>query len=329
MCLILTDAPRRCSGLLPRGRQWSRTPAEELPPRAAALWQVMGAGPHAWTCQLAASLPPGDFWRCLLVIGDAPASQFDALHELLRGDPHLGPVACLALEGRGFHGHRGRTWAAEAGNIHLSVGLPVNLPAVGTLPLLIMLPAVAVVDAVRAAGNDLVAPGIKWVNDILVDGRKVAGVLTTTQTRGDLVEAVTLGIGLNVSVAPRVTPTPFVPRTGALHEFPGRDKPSCFSVLRRLLVALGLRHRELLSGGGASLLRAYREASLVVGRRVRVWDESEGERGAEDPWPAPLAAGRVLSIEADLTLRMEGRDEPVPGGRLAFESSCDRLLINK
>lgn len=301
----------------------------KLSPRSAALWQAMGCGPDPWTAPLAGSLAPGNFWRNLLVIGDAPASQFDILHEMLRREPQTGPVACLALAGSGFHGHRGRSWAAETGNIHLSVGLPVNLQATATLPLLIMLPAVAVVDAVRTVTGGRVVPGIKWVNDILVEGRKVAGVLTTTQTRGRLVEAVTLGIGLNVSGAPQVPPTPFVPRTGALHEFSGDEEPAVFSVLQHLLGALGQRHLDLLAGGGESLLRAYREASLVVGRRVRVWDECEGECGAEEPWPPPLAAGRVLSIEADLTLRMEGRDEPVTGGRLAFESSCDRLIIKK
>ncbi len=326
MCFILTDSPQRCSGLLKDDGQWSRCPGPDLPRRSAALWQAMGTGPDPWTVPLASALPPGDFWHSLMVIGEAPASQFDTLHELLRVDPQLGPVACLALEGSGFHGHRGRSWAAEAGNIHLSVGLPVNLPAGGTLPLLIMLPAVAALDAVRAACGGLVEPGVKWVNDILVEGRKVAGVLTTTQTRGNIVEAVTLGIGLNVSSAPRVAPTPFVPRTGAVHEFTGDEKPLLFGVLRQLLGAVGLRHRALLSGGGDQLLRDYRDASLVVGRRVRVWDECEGERGAREAWPPPLAAGRVLAIEADLTLRIEGRDEPVSGGRLALESSCQRLL---
>lgn len=328
MSLILTDVPHRCTGLISRGREWVCCPARELPLPAAPLWHAMGSGTDVWTAPLAGSPANGDHWRCLLVIGDAPASQFDILHRLLRREPQTGPVACLALEGNGFHGHRGRSWAAEAGNIHLSVGLPVNLPATGTIPLLIMLPAVAVVDAIRAAVGGGVTPGIKWVNDILVEGRKIAGVLTTTQTRGQLVEAVTLGIGLNVAIAPEVTPTPFVPRTGALHDLVDDGRPSLFSVLSHLLDAIGRRHRELLAGRGERILRAYREASLVLGRQVRVWDECQGERGAGDRWPAPLAAGRVLSIEADLTLRIEGCDEPVSSGRLALDSSCRQFLEN-
>jgi len=326
MCLILTDVPRRCSGLLPGGRQWIRCPAGELPRRATVLWQAMGRGEDAWVADFGASPPADGFWRCLLVTGDAPASQFDTLHELLREDPGLGPVACLALEGSGFHGHRGRSWAAEAGNIHLSVGLPVNLPAAGTLPLLIMLPAVAVVDAVGTVSDGRISPGIKWVNDILVDGRKIAGVLTTTQTRGQLVEAVTLGIGVNVATAPAVPPTPFVPRTGALSDSGSRGKINFINVLEALLDTLERRHRQLLDGDGEQILRAYRDRSLVVGRRVRIWDESEGERPAGERWPPPLAAGRVLSIEADLTLRIEGLDQPVTGGRLALESACRTIL---
>ncbi len=74
-----------------------------------------------------------------------------------------------------------------------------------------MLPVVALVDAVRAVTGGALRPGIKWVNDVLVDGRKIGGVLTSTQTQGDRVSAVLLGIGLNVATAPPVPPTPFVP----------------------------------------------------------------------------------------------------------------------
>lgn len=321
MCLIVTDSPERCAGLLPAGTDWSHRAGDRLGGVARTLWTVLEAGTEAWIARAGGDLPPGAFWRSLVAIGSSPSSQFDLLHGLLRREPELGPVACLALEGRGFHGHRGRHWAAEAGNIHLSVGLPVDLDIV-VLPRLIMLPAVAVVDAVRAVTRGKVTPGIKWVNDLLVDGRKIAGVLTTTQTRGRRVEAVTLGIGLNVDRAPVVEPTPFVPRTGALRHCDGGEAVRLHQVLRCLLDALGRRHRELLTGGGDDLYRAYRDASLVPGRRVRIWPEGQGERVAGGPWPAPLAAGRVLAIEPDLSLRIEECDEPVCGGRLAFESVC-------
>jgi len=322
MCLIVTDSPHRCAGLLPAGMDWTRRAADHLDGAARTIWAALEAGPAAWVAEAGSMGQASESsFRCLVIIGSSPASQFDILHGLLRREPDLGPVAILALEGSGFHGHRGRHWAAEAGNIHLSAGLPVNLDA-GVLPRLIMLPAVSVVDAVRAATGDKVAPGIKWVNDLLVDGRKIAGVLTTTQTRGRLVEAVTLGIGLNVARAPDVAPTLFVPRTGALHQCPGGEGAGLFPVLRCLLEALATRHRSLSSDGGQAIYRTYCDASLVVGQQVRVWPESQGERAAGESWPSPLAAGRVLSIEPDLTLRIEGRDEPVSSGRLAFESAC-------
>ncbi len=306
MCLILTDDPRHCDGLA-TDEPWGRAAVDQLAGPAAVLWPAMGGGQTPWIT----SLDSGRYWRSLVVVGDAPKSQFDLLHQLLRRNPALGPVACLALTGTGFHGHRGRSWAAEAGNIHLSVGLPVNLPATETLPLLIMLPAVAVIDAVQAATGGRVVPGIKWVNDLLVDGRKLGGVLTTTQTRGAVVEAVTLGIGLNLLKTPRVEPTPFVPKTGALCLFTGEDSPGLFPMLLYLLQALEHRHQQLLAGDGRAILRAYRDASVVVGRRVRVWEEATGEAHSN-----VLAAGRVLSIEPDLTLRIEGHDPPVTDGRL-------------
>jgi BirA family biotin operon repressor/biotin-[acetyl-CoA-carboxylase] ligase len=295
MRLILTDAPDRCAGLLPPGESWAESPADRLPD----LWGAMAGDARAWSASL------DGHWQCLLVVGDAPESQFDILHRLLRTNPNLGPVACVALTGRGFHGHQGRSWAAETGNLHLSVGLPLGLPAVETLPLLTMLPAVAVVETLRWAGGELPGLGIKWVNDILVEGRKVGGVLATSQTRGSVAEAVTLGIGLNVARAPQIEPTPFVPRTGALHDFTGPDGPPLFAVLHHLLDSLARWHGALLSGEGPSIFHAYRDASLIVGRRVQVWDDD-----------SLLAEGRVQSIEPDLTLRID--DQPVGSGRLVL-----------
>ena len=66
--------------------------------------------------------------------------------------------------------------------------------------------------------------GIKWVNDVLIDGAKVSGVLAYTQQEGDNVTAATLGIGLNLKTTPRIDPSPFVPRAASLTDFcPNRE----------------------------------------------------------------------------------------------------------
>jgi BirA family biotin operon repressor/biotin-[acetyl-CoA-carboxylase] ligase len=166
-------------------------------------------------------------------------------------------------------------------------------------------------------------PGIKWVNDVLVGGRKVGGVLTASQTQGDRVSSILLGIGLNVATAPPVAATPFVPLVGCLEEAGATVTwaDAAVAVLR----ALGRRLPELLRHGPATLLGAYRDASLVIGREVCVFGDSEPGESLAGGWSPPLLRGTVRGIAADLSLTLEGVATPVASGRLAFAEDCPGL----
>jgi biotin-(acetyl-CoA carboxylase) ligase len=182
-----------------------------------------------------------------------------------------------------------------------------------------MLPVVALVDAIRAVTG--LRPGIKWVNDVLVDGRKVGGVLTASQTQGDRVSAVLLGIGLNVAAAPTVARTPFAPSVGSLAETGART--TWDEAAAAVLAALGRRLAVLVAEGPAELIEAYREASVVVGREVCIFpDPVEGD-SPPAPW-SPRRRGIVRAIGSDLSLLLEGVETPVTSGRLAFAEDLDR-----
>jgi BirA family biotin operon repressor/biotin-[acetyl-CoA-carboxylase] ligase len=253
-------------------------------------------------------------------VGEAPGSQFDALREALAGGLELpGPTACLALTGRGFHGQRGRPWASAAGNLHLCVVFPEPDLRSHALPSLPMLPVVALVDAIRDLTGGTLRPGIKWVNDVLVDGRKVGGVLTASQTQGDRVSSILLGIGLNVKTAPPVPRTPLAPSVGCLADAGARTSWS--ETALAVLTALGRRMAELVSRGPGPLVAAYREASLVIGREVCIIADSLAP--AAGSRPATVLRGVVRGIGPDLSLTLEGLEAPVTGGRLAFAEDYD------
>ncbi len=92
-----------------------------------------------------------------------------------------------------------------------------------------------------------------------------------------------------------------------------------------VLAALGQRMTEVVIGGPATLLDAYRDASSVIGREVCVFEESEhGETPAESR-SAPTLRGTVRGIAADPSLILEGVETPVASGRLAFAESCRRF----
>ncbi len=319
--LILSDCPEQLAGLA-RGEDGSATPADSLPSSERALWRSLAGGDRLWR-GTARDPDHSGFWSHAVVVADAPSSQFDSLNEsLAAGLEFPGPTACLALTGRGFRGQRGRPWVSAPGNLHLCAVLPspgVAAREAGSLP---MLPAVALVDAVRALSGGTVRPGIKWVNDVLVAGRKVGGVLTATQTRADRVEAILLGVGLNVATAPAVPPTPFVPAVACLA---GAGVPVTWDeALFAVLKALARRLAEFVSGGPAGLLDAYRAASVVIGREVCVFPDTEHGETPVGSQSSPIVRGTVRDIAADLSLVLEGAEAPVARGRLAFAEDCPR-----
>jgi biotin-(acetyl-CoA carboxylase) ligase len=317
---ILTDCREYLAEFVPEGTAWSRQHASALSDTESVLWRSFTdtSTVHAAQITIGGWL---EFWCRLIVIGEARRSQFDALQEVLDDGLLLdGPTAVLAMGGRGFHGQRGRPWLALPGNLFLTAGLPIRAPTARLGRGLVMLPAVAAVDAIRACAGASPMPSIKWVNDVLIDGHKVGGVLAGSVCRGDSLEVAVLGVGVNVAHTPSIQRTPFVPAANCLNEAGSDTTLAQFTWC--LLEKLAERHDALLNDGPAGLLRAYRQASCVVGRRVRVWDESVDDLAALHAKPAPLAAGVVESIGADLSLRMEEQRAPLARGRLAFEEDC-------
>lgn len=102
----------------------------------------------------------------------------------------------------GGRGRRGRPWSSEPGNLYASLLLidPAPIDRLGSLPL-----AVAV--AVQAAISSIMpidAPPvlIKWPNDILIERKKVCGILVESENLPDGRQAVVIGCGINVAIAP-------------------------------------------------------------------------------------------------------------------------------
>ena len=330
--ILLTDIPESSAALLafmPRARADRCACAVTAPrPRALAPSELSAAEARLWTrfggdrpvsrCEIAVSGPAAQ-WAYLVVIGDAPASHFDLLREMAAEPAGLpAATACVALRGRGFHGHRGRPWCTEAGNLHLSLACDPGVAAADCGLAMTALPAVATCDALRSSLPGVRGLGIKWVNDLLIDDAKVAGVLTATQALAGLLTAAIFGIGINVGRRPAVAPTLFVPRVTSLQDQPGCERFALPAVLAAVLEAAARRLAELRAHGPEPLLVAYRQASLVIGRRVRIWAEGLPDTDDATRLPPPLAEGVVLSIGADLALTLAGHTPPIDRGRLAF-----------
>jgi len=128
-------------------------------------------------------------------------SSLDAVHDLGAQDAPAGTVV-LAEEQTAGRGRDGRTWFSPAGGVWLGMLLRPPLPPPGVLSLRIGLVLSDIVEAVlgiRPTALSGPRAGLKWPNDVLVDDRKVAGILCEGRWQGDALQWLGVGIGVNVA----------------------------------------------------------------------------------------------------------------------------------
>jgi BirA family transcriptional regulator, biotin operon repressor / biotin---[acetyl-CoA-carboxylase] ligase len=194
------------------------------------------------------------------------------------GEAHRGAGAGLLLiadEQTVGRGRRGHEWASPPGaGLYFSLLLrpPVERSGRASLLALLTLGAgVAVAEGVTASTGLNV--GLKWPNDVLVERRKLAGVLAEGVALGTSAQSVVLGIGINVSEA--ALPTPIVRRATSLAAELGRvvDRGD---VLAAVLAALARQYRSLLDARYDDVLNAWRvQAPSSVGTEIE-WDAPHG-----------------------------------------------------
>lgn len=192
----------------------------------------------------------------------ATDSTMDVAHRLAAAGEPEGTVVVAERQTRG-RGRLGRSWISPAGQgIYASVILRPKLPTAAA-PILTLLAAVAVVRAARAAAG--VAAQIKWPNDVVVRGRKVAGILIEVNAELNRVRAAVIGIGLNVN-----TPKSALPKLATSLAVERGEPCDRLAVARALLVALDELYGELRRHGRGPILKDWRADSMTLGRRVRV-----------------------------------------------------------
>ncbi len=186
------------------------------------------------------------------------------------GAPHGATwVAEQQTKGRGRRGH---AWISPAGEGLLFSVLVRLACAPARIPPIALVVGLAVRDAVaRAAAGATVS--IKWPNDVLVEDRKLAGVLVEAITVGSRVEAVIVGVGINVHT--RAFPEAIAGQATSVAMVAG-EPPDRASILANVLASLD-RDLHVVVARGLGLLRGRLEqADALRGRRVRSDPGDEG-----------------------------------------------------
>ena len=192
-------------------------------------------------------------------------STMDTARGLARGGAAEGTVV-WAEEQRAGRGRRGRAWLSPRGGLTLSI---ILRPPASRLPSLTMIASVAVVRVLRRLAG--LEARVKWPNDVLLAGKKVAGILVETSFTGEKLDYAILGIGLNVNLDPRAFPEIAATATSLSQQL-GREL-EVQAVLDALLEELD----RLYSGG--QVFEEWRSLLDTLGKRVTVTGEGKDEEG--------------------------------------------------
>jgi len=246
---------------------------------------------------------PGRLWRDVTVLAETGSTNSDLLAAARAGAAE-GTVLAAEVQTAG-RGRLDRRWICppRAALSFSALLRPDGVPAVarGWIPLLA---GVAVAAGLRAqAGLDA---RLKWPNDVLVGGAKIAGILA--EQAGD---AIVLGTGINVTTRREELPVPSATSVGLAGAAPDRER-LLVAVLgeletwyRRWVAAVAAAPGELggPAGGPAGLRAEYLRLSATVGQQVRV----------------SMPGGKLLT----------GRAGDVDGtGRLVVETASGPVLVS-
>jgi BirA family biotin operon repressor/biotin-[acetyl-CoA-carboxylase] ligase len=186
-----------------------------------------------------------------------------------------GTIVASAFQSAGV-GRLRRAWISPRGrSLLFSV---ILRPRIETrlVPHLTLLCAVALAEAIRAeTGREA---GVKWPNDVLMRGRKVSGILAQAAARGETVDCVILGVGLNVNQTKEELP-PDCRETSVSLRMERGGRVSRAAMLRRFMACWNAHLEAFLSGGYPYLREKWTENNVTLGREVVIGGEDGPLRG--------------------------------------------------
>ena len=200
-------------------------------------------------------------------------STMDEAARLGNEEAEEGAVVVAEKQSAG-RGRQGRSWVSQPGNLLVSV---LFRPTLETLPFINIIGGIAAARSVRkVTGLDV---KIKWPNDLLIGGRKAAGILAESAIVGNSVWYAVLGVGMNVSLDTKqieeISPFAISVNSAAGKEVPRED------LLRQLLMDLDSLYIAL--NNGESPMQEWQGMLETIGQRlVATWGDDTYHGVAED-----------------------------------------------
>ncbi len=224
-------------------------------------------------------------------------------------------IAAEQTAGRGRHG---RQWQSPPGcNLYTSILLKPPFLRVD-LALLPQIASLAIYDALRDVG--VKGAWIKWPNDVFVEHAKIAGVLCESKLRAGKVDALVVGMGVNLNMSPEALAGIGQPATSVLRETGGGIDG--LEMASRVYCYFNDGYRQTQQSGFEALYERWRDASRLVGQRVRLDQPSQSIHGRvtgllpDGGLQVELADGEQRTFyHGEVSLRLAPEDSGSADGR--------------
>lgn len=232
---------------------------------------------------------------------EIPSTNDLAKELIFQGTPE-GTVIVAESQTSG-KGRNGRSWSSiSLGGVYLSTLLfPPN--PVETAPWLTLIAAIASADALKP----FCYPDLKWPNDLLVNGRKIGGILCEYIPDATPSPAVIVGIGLNVHQEAEDFPEDIREiATSVARE--GGGEPARTEIIHKLVEGLDNEYEEFLRSGPGSLVERWTERSRMFGKKVSVHQGPEVFTGI----------AKRLDAIGHLVVEVEGKEIAFSAGEVTL-----------
>ena len=238
----------------------------------------------------------------LLMLGELESTSQTLLE--LANDDELEGTVVVAEEQRAGRGRLGRGWSSPKGGLWFSILLRPPIPA-SEAPKLTLMAAVAVARGLENRFS--IKARLKWPNDVLVQGKKLCGILAEARC-GEKLDFVVLGIGINANFL--LTALPEELRRTAITMREILQKPvDRYSLLRSIIHELETRYEPFCAQDRKSIIAEWKTLADTLGRSVRVETasgivlgvaEDVDETGAlvvkTEEGPVHVSAGDVMHL---------------------------------
>jgi len=194
---------------------------------------------------------------------DEIGSTQDIAHTLASSGAPEGTLVIAEAQTQG-KGRLGRTWASPKGGLWFSLVLTPTLMSLNQAPGLTILFALSIAKVIRMETNLPVL--IKWPNDLYINNKKIAGILTESSTVEVAVKYIILGVGMNVNIDSAILPL----GATSLKDELGKEI-SVIELLTKILESMEEDYLKFISVYNLSpFLKEINEFSLVIGKQIKV-----------------------------------------------------------